>query len=177
MATTELRAQTYLPEGDSQALAEFYDFLVAGHAPEEGGHAQRYFLADSELGQQMAVPASVYPVLRQVLEVMSHGLAVTVVPQSQNMTTQQAAELLGVSRPTLIRILDRGLVPFQRVGTHRRVELGDLLAYRRQRREDQYEALAATAVDVDDEKDVDSVLESLRAARRQVAEQRRSRSV
>jgi len=117
----------------------------------------------------------VYRVLRQVIEAMDQGLAVTVAPQSQTMTTQQAAELLGVSRPTLIRLLETDRIPYERVGSHRRVRLRDVLAYRDQRRAEQYRALEATTVDIDDEEDVAIALASLREARRTVAERRRAR--
>jgi excisionase family DNA binding protein len=88
---------------------------------------------------------------------------------------QQAAELLGVSRPTLIRLLETGRIPYEKVGSHRRVLLRDVLAYREHRREAQYRALEATSLEVGDEKNVEKVLASLREARRHVAEQRRSR--
>jgi excisionase family DNA binding protein len=84
--------------------------------------------------------------------------------------------LFGVSRPTVIKLLDEDRIPFERVGTHRRILLRDLLVYREQRRAEQYAALEATAVDIDDEQDLDTALEQLREARRTVTARRRARS-
>ncbi|MFL6055026.1 MAG: helix-turn-helix domain-containing protein [Actinoallomurus sp.] len=81
-------------------------------------------------GDQIELPAEVYRVLRHVIEALQQGLAVTVAPLTQTLTTQQAADLLGVSRPTLVKLLDEGKIPFDRAGTHRRILLRDLLAYR-----------------------------------------------
>jgi excisionase family DNA binding protein len=120
--------------------------------------------------------AELYRVLRQVVEALWQGFAVTVAPLAQALTTQQAADLLGVSRPTVIKLLDESRIPFERVGTHRRILLRDLLAYREQRRAEQYAALEATAVDLDDEQDLDTALAQLREARRAVAVRRRTRA-
>jgi excisionase family DNA binding protein len=169
-----LAQETYLPQ-DDRGVAEVFDFLRAHEAAGRGAVEPRYLLAGATPGDQVELPVGVYRVLRQVVEAMRQGLAVTVAPQSLTLTTQQAADLLGVSRPTLIKLLDAGRIPFERVGTHRRIQLRDLLAHREHRRKEQYEALEATAVDIDDEDDLETALASLRAARRTVAERRRGR--
>jgi excisionase family DNA binding protein len=127
-------------------------------------------------GDRVELPAELYRVLRQAVEALWQGFAVTVAPLAQALTTQQAADLLGVSRPTVIKLLDESRIPFERVGTHRRILLRDLLAYREQRRAEQYAALEATAVDLDDEQDLDTALAQLREARRAAAVRRRTRA-
>lgn len=175
MSAAELTQETYVPEAGDKRLGRIYDLFSAHEAAGNSQVTPGFLLVGPDSDEQVELPSEVYRVLRQVIEAMKRGLAVTVVPQSQTMTTQQAAELLGVSRPTLIRLLETGRIPYEKVGSHRRVLLRDVLAYREQRREAQYRALEATSVDVDDEEDVEKVLASLREARRHLAEQRRSR--
>ena len=172
MGVANLRQETYLPDGDGH-LAQIYDFLKAHEESGRGRPGPRYLLAGSAPGDQIELPSELYRLLRHVVEALQQGFAVTVAPLTQTVTTQQAADLLGVSRPTLIKLLDEGKIPFERVGTHRRILLRDLLTYREERRAAQYAALDATAVDLDDEEALDSVLEELREARRAVASRRR----
>ncbi|SCL19689.1 DNA binding domain-containing protein, excisionase family [Micromonospora rhizosphaerae] len=172
MAAAVLREETYLPDGREQ-LARVYDFVRAHEEAGLGPLKPRYFLSGAEPGDQVELPAELYAALRQVVEALQRGLAVTVAPRTLTLTTQQAADLLGVSRPTVVKLLDEGKIPFERVGTHRRVLLPDLLAYREQRRADQYAALEATSVSVDDEEDLDAMLQQLRDARRAIGRRRR----
>jgi excisionase family DNA binding protein len=174
MSRAPLKQETYLPAPDGGELAQVYDFIEAHEAAGKEKPEPRYFLAGAEAGDQVEIPAEVYRVLRQVVDAMRQGLAVTVAPQTQQLTTQQAADLLGVSRPTLIRLLDSGQIAFERVGTHRRVLLRDLLAYRERRRAQQYAALEATAVSPDEEEDVEAALARLREARKVIAARRRA---
>ena len=90
------------------------------------------------------------------------------------LTTQQAADLLGVSRPTIVRLINDNVLPAERIGNRHRLLLDDVLAYRQSRRKRQYDALAATAIDIDSDDDPDTIKKQLRQERRAVAERRRS---
>lgn len=84
-------------------------------------------------GERLVLPAEVFRVLRGVVAAMADGQAVTIASVHQRLTTQEAADLLGVSRPTLVKLLESGEIPFEQPGRHRRVRLTDVLSYRQRR--------------------------------------------
>lgn len=161
---------TYVPdEADRVQLGKVYDFLAAHEQAGRGEIELGYFLSGAAVGDRVELPQHVYEVLRQVVDAMRQGLPVTVAPRSHMLTTQQAADLLRVSRPTVIKLLGGGEIPFSMAGSHRRIKLDDVLAYQRRRRAEQYAALEAAAVDYGDEEDLATVLSDLRGARKAVA--------
>jgi excisionase family DNA binding protein len=81
--------------------------------------------------KQVLVPAAAFAVFATMLAELAEGHAVTVAPMQAELTTQQAADLLNVSRPYLIRLLEAGDIPYRTVGNRRKVLLADLIAYRR----------------------------------------------
>lgn len=102
--------------------------------------------ADSET--QVVVPEPAFALLVAVLEELASGNTVAVAPVQQELTTQQAADLLNVSRPYLIGLLEEGKIPFHRVGNRRKLSLSDLLEFKHRdaaRREDILDQLTAEA--------------------------------
>ena len=95
--------------------------------------------------EPLVLPAAVVRLLGALLTELAKGNAVTLMPHHAELTTQEAADLLNVSRPFLVSLLEDGQLPFHKVGTHRRVRFSDLMIYKRRRDAESEEALREIA--------------------------------
>jgi excisionase family DNA binding protein len=158
--------ETYLPR---EADAEIIDFL--GAFRNRGGQPAdaRPRLVGPD-GQSVELPESMFDVLLQVAAAMKAGLAVTVAPHHLMLSTQEAADLLRISRTTLVRLLETGVIPFDKPSRHRKVRLDDLLEYRRRQRSQAELAFADMVTDTEGlglyDTDPADVTAALKAARR-----------
>ncbi len=119
--------------------------------------------------ESVELPEEIYRLLTIVVEEMRAGNAVSVVPVSQRIGTQEAAELLGISRPTLVRLLEDGEIPYDKPSRHRRLQLSDVLEYRDRSHSHAKETLdfmtaEASSLGLYDD-DAESYVEALRAVK------------
>ncbi|MGW1468274.1 helix-turn-helix domain-containing protein [Streptomyces sp. NPDC002308] len=119
--------RTLLPEHRAE-IAELSAFLA------RTSQVEAPVLLRGPDGSTTAIPPEVYEALLTTVSVLAEGKAVKVAPVNTILTTQEAADVLGVSRPTFTKILDEGGLPFSQPGRHRRVPLADVLAYKERRR-------------------------------------------
>lgn len=93
----------------------------------------------------LVLPTSALRLLVDILGELAIGNAVKVVPIHAELTSQEAADLLNVSRPHLVKMLEEGAIPFTKTGRHRRIRFSDLMAFKQHRDEESQEAMEALA--------------------------------
>ena len=96
-------------------------------------------------GRKVPLPRPVVGLLDEILKNMQAGKAVSVVPEHEELTTQRAANMLGVSRPFLVRLLEEDKLPFHMAGSHRRVYMKDVVAYKAQRDKQRHASIVRMA--------------------------------
>ena len=90
-----------------------------------------------ETKEKIKVPLKALKLFGDILKSMSEGKPVSIVPVETEVTTQKAAEILGCSRPHLVKLLEDGEIVYTKVGKHRRIRLEDVLKYQKQMKENQ----------------------------------------
>ncbi|MBL7496119.1 helix-turn-helix domain-containing protein [Frankia sp. CNm7] len=162
-----LHAETYLPHEEA---GEIVDFLAALRDCGRQAAEPRPRLTVGPDGRSVELPEPMYDVLLRVAAAMKAGLAVTVAPHRLLLSTQEAADLLRISRTTLIRLLETGVIPFEKPSRHRRVRLDDLLEYRGRQRRAADLAFAGMVADTERlglyDDDPDATRAALKAARK-----------
>lgn len=101
-----------------------------------------------ESGEYITLPKKALELLFHILSNMAEGKTVSLIPSESEVSTQQAADMLNVSRPHIVKLLEEGTIPFKKVGSHRRILLEDLLKYEaelKERRSKNLEFLAKQA--------------------------------
>jgi excisionase family DNA binding protein len=133
-----------LPSEAETLVAEETSRLLAARA-KKGGSMRLRILDDESPGGTVRLPAAAVRLLVRILEEMARGNAVTLIPVHAELTTQEAADMLHVSRPSLIQLLEEGKIEYRKVGTHRRVRFEALMKYKRRADADRLAALEELA--------------------------------
>lgn len=116
------------PTPQDAALARTFGQVLAPYAKTDRPVKVR--IAEDHDVQALELPAGAVTLLMDVLEAMAAGRGVTLIPENAELTTVQAADILNVSRPYLIKLLEENKIPHRKVGKHRRILMEDLMAYK-----------------------------------------------
>src|ERR1700722_13211039 len=130
---TPSAADTQLAQESSRRLAK----ILGARKKNVRFHIQQ----DDAPEEAIAIPLPAFRLLADILTEMAKGNAVTLIPVHAELTTQQAADLLNVSRPYLVSLLESGVIPYRKIGTRRRVLFEHLMAYKRAEDAKRMEAL------------------------------------
>lgn len=132
---TKLSKDTKRPSKEEQKTAMESYSALAGALQELKSVSTEIEIEETE--ERIKIPRSALQLLADILKEMGKGRIVSVVPIATEMTTQAAAELLGCSRPHLVKLLEAGDIPYTKVGKHRRVMFEDVVAYKEKAKAEQ----------------------------------------
>ena len=119
-----------LPSEAEAGIARETSRLLASRLKK--GDPMQFRIVDDEAQTTVKLPAAAVGLLLRILEEMARGNAVTIIPVHAELTTQEAADILNISRPSLIQLLEEETIEYRRVGTHRRIRFDALMKYKRQ---------------------------------------------
>lgn len=150
---------------EADDLAKVLSFIEA-HETRHGALEPAFFLSGASEHDRVELTEQLHEILKRVVHALSHGQSISILARDQEITTQQAAEILGLSRPTVVRLIEDGDLQAHVPGTVRRkLRLADVLAYRAQLRDRRNRFITESSAEFEDFDD-DEVAEALSAARR-----------
>jgi excisionase family DNA binding protein len=120
----------YIPNDEDTKLSLESSRILAAHSHNKVRKLR--FIEEDGSERDAEIPAAAYQMLVDTLTLMSQGNGVSLIPIQAELTTQEAADLLNVSRPFVIKLLESGEIPYRKVGKHRRIYCKDAIAYKQQ---------------------------------------------
>lgn len=142
---------TIAPTAEDSAVAQASSQILASIVDAAASHCTIRVMPDGTQGEAVTIPTSALRLFVDILTEMALGNAVSIVPIKKELTTGEAAEILNVSRPYLVDLLESGKIPFRKVGTRRRILYQDLMEYKNRidsRRRQALAELAAQALEL-----------------------------
>lgn len=150
---------------DADELARVLNFIEA-HEARHGAIEPSFFLSGAGENDRVELTEQVHEVLKRVVHALSHGQSISILTRDQEISTQQAAEILGLSRPTVVRLIEDGeLQAYVPGAVRRKLRLADVLAYREELRARRNRFITESSAEFDDV-DEDEVAKLLAEARR-----------
>lgn len=139
MTVAALRRDPVMPSAADAQMAKLTSRTLASIMSSLDDDLEIQILEGND--QRVKLPTSAVRLLIDILEQMARGNAVTLIPVHAELTTQQAADVLNVSRPFVVKLIDEGKLPFRKVGAHRRIKFEDLMAFKTNIDNSRHEAL------------------------------------
>lgn len=152
---------------DADELAEVLSFIEAHEARHGASPEAVFFLSGSGEHDRVELTEQLHAILKRVVQALSHGQSISILTRDQEISTQQAAEILGLSRPTVVKLIDEGqLSAYVPGAVRRKLRLADVLAYREELRARRNRFLTESSAEYDDV-NAEEVAELLAEARHQ----------
>lgn len=154
MTTAVKYDHTYIPSGQDMDIAKSATPMIAKmlKSYQQNGDSNAAITLSAHGGEQIVLPKRALELLMHVMSEVAQGNTITLIPNHAELSTQQAADILNVSRPYLVKLLESGEMPFHKKGTHRRVLSSDVQNYKAKidaKRMDALDKLTKQAQDLD----------------------------
>ncbi len=141
MTSTTLYRNSFIPTEVEAQLAQESSRILAAYGTSHRSNIELKVARDDDSEEKVVIPAAAFGLLVDILSQMAQGNAVTLIPIHAELTTQEAADILNVSRPFLIKLIETGEIHCRKVGRHRRIRFEDLMNYKQQIDSDRMQAL------------------------------------